>query len=162
VTQDTLCGEPLTRKHKGKICGRPAKHNGDHRSVESIFQKREHKRTSSEYRDRANARNRIWSADNRKLKREIGARSRARQLMRGERIANQGQHHEGMAKLKEWMGDPRPEGMQLSLYRFDSPSVYEGVWKGQPYLLSMNPLDYRWETQADNLARDRARREAVS
>lgn len=85
---------------------------------------------------------------------EGDARTRARQLLRGERIMNQVSHHRGMAKLKEWMGDPRPEGLTLSLINPDSPNAYwgrvAGTKGGQPYRLSTSPSDYVWETQGDN------------
>jgi hypothetical protein len=82
------------------------------------------------------------------------ARSLARQLMRGERILHSGNHHTGMAKLKEWMGDPRPEGMQLSLVRGGSPNAYWGRSRREtPQRLSTNPMDYAWETCAENIAR---------
>jgi len=77
--------------------------------------------------------------------------------MRGEQIFDHASHHTGMAKLKEWMGDPRPEGMQLSLVNLQGSAMYRG-WvycNGQrlPYLLSLDPRDYRWETPQRNALR---------
>jgi hypothetical protein len=52
-----------------------------------------------------------------------------------------------MAALKARLGDPRPEGMTLSLVNSDSPHVYDGCQgERQDYRLSTNPADYQWET----------------
>ena len=81
-------------------------------------------------------------------------RAYARQLERKEQIQNMSNHHKGMARLKEWMGDPRPEGMTLSLVNHDGPEAYDGYThkKGKrvPYRLSTSVSDYIWESQPDN------------
>ena len=87
----------------------------------------------------------------------LGRERLARRLAEGQRVANARSHHFGMAALKASLGDPRPDGMTLSLAG-DSPSVYEGYAYSRngervPYRLSTDPDDYVWETQADNNAR---------
>jgi len=101
------------------------------------------------------AKNREKIAEYQRTNPERTARSCARQLMQGERIVSVASHHRGMAKLKEWMGDPRPEGMTLSLVDPDSPSAYVGrnASTERPYILSTNPADYVWESIADNIRR---------
>lgn len=89
----------------------------------------------------------------------IKARAAARNLMRGKQIRDLGDHHAGMAKLKEWMGDPRPEGMTLSLVG-DGPACYDGTSKGRAYRLSADPRDYVWESFRENVARRRGVRKA--
>jgi hypothetical protein len=73
------------------------------------------------------------------------------------KIADRSNHHKGMSERKRQLGDPRPEGLELSLVNDDSPDVYEGHdhkrGKRVPYRLSTNPADYRWETPSENAER---------
>lgn len=89
--------------------------------------------------------------------RDPKAYSPALRLRRGEQIKYRQDHHRGMALFKEWLGDPRPKGMTLSLINPESPFVYLGKkhngieWR--PYLLSTNPDDYAWESIQENQRR---------
>ena len=98
-----------------------------------------------------------WRKANPEKAHEASVRCYAAQLARGEQIAGCPNHHTGMAELKAQLGDPRPEGLQLSLVNWDGPDSYWGYTrkKGErvPYRLSTNPNDYAWETQAENEAR---------
>lgn len=80
--------------------------------------------------------------------------ARAAQLQRGDKVQSRSAHHAGMAELKRQMGDPRPEGLMLSLTNWDSPSAYDGytIIRGErkPYRLSADPADYAWETRSEN------------
>lgn len=64
----------------------------------------------------------------------------------------------GMALWKAEEGDPRPEGMTLSLINPISPSCYWGYHKvrSRPSRLSLCPDDYIWESRSDNGARTAA------
>lgn len=81
--------------------------------------------------------------------------NQTKQLQRGEQIRSASNHHQGMTGLKALLGDPRPEGLTLSLVGWDSPDAYWGWDHGRDcaYRLSTNPADYAWETQAENNAR---------
>lgn len=74
----------------------------------------------------------------------------ANRLAQGVRIQNLPDHHTGMAILKARRGDPRPEGMTLSLVNPWGPSTYWGYCNQKPHRLSTDPDDYIWETQAEN------------
>lgn len=104
-----------------------------------------HLRPSAQQCSTFRARKRVWQS-----------RSLARQIMRGDQIRNVPNHHLGMARLKEWMGNPRPPERELSLIREDSPYVYVVTGqRGHLYLLSTDPMDYGWETHSENTARRR-------
>lgn len=83
----------------------------------------------------------------------------ADKLSRGERVRQAPNHHEGMSRLKSMIGDPRPEGMTLSLISPDSPSSYWGYrhkdrnGELRPARLSTDPADYIWEDVHTNKAR---------
>lgn len=98
-------------------------------------------------------------AERRALKRRRG--NALQQLMRGERVYDKSSHHKAMAKLKALMGDPRPEGMELSLVNPDSPYAYWGRNGKSWYRLSTDPADYVWETAAENKARGRPVKDAA-
>lgn len=78
-------------------------------------------------------------------------------LAKGDQIQNYGQHHYGMAKLKEKRGEPRPKGMTLSLINPEGPDSYWGYFnrngEKQSYRLSSNPDDYVWEADGENKRR---------
>ena len=118
-----------------------------------------HQNNKERRRTAVRANHRRWVSANPKKQAALNRRSFARRLARGKQILNTGNHHTGMAELKALMGDPRPEGLTLSLINYDSPDVYLGYdyrrGKRVPYRLSTNPDDYAWETQAENLARRR-------
>jgi len=88
--------------------------------------------------------------------------SKMRRLAKGLPIMKRSHHHQAMALLKAELGDPRPNGMTLSLVGWDSPAAYWGftTTKGErrPYRLSTDPDDYIWESLSDNIARDAHRR----
>jgi hypothetical protein len=107
-------------------------------------------------------RDRLYYQENREKKLERRRSGRmaecyADQLERGELIHSASSHHLGMAAWKAQQGDPRPEGMTLSLATLDGPGLYLGYINRNgekvPYLLSRDPDDYIWETLADNVAR---------
>ena len=78
-------------------------------------------------------------------------------LKGGHRILNYGKHHYAMAALKAALGDPRPQGMTLSLTNPTSASAYWGYYHRNgtrvSYRLSTNPDDYVWESDGDNKRR---------
>jgi hypothetical protein len=94
--------------------------------------------------------------------RESHRGSLARKLARGERISSGDAHHTGMAELKARLGDPRPEGMDLSLVRVRAETAYWGSSHGRPWLLSTDPRDYAYETRAQNMARQPTQRAEVA
>lgn len=81
----------------------------------------------------------------------------ANKLERGEKIYEAGRHHKGMRLIKERLGNPCPEGKELSLINYWGPDSYWGYdhskGKDKPYRLSINHNDYVWETHEENLAR---------
>lgn len=106
-------------------------------------------------RDRLLEYQRRYNEEHREQVRMTGVAAYAKQLQRGEQIKDPSHHHKGMAKLKEMLGDSRPEGLELSLINWDSPDAYWG-WdtnKRRGCRLSTNPIDYAWETRAENMAR---------
>jgi hypothetical protein len=96
-----------------------------------------------------------------KTRRESGrlALALARQLERGDQVANRANHHLGMALLK----GPRPDGMTLSLVNPWGPASYWGYndRRGNRYRLSTDPNDYVWETHTENLRRGYPKKEAA-
>jgi len=104
---------------------------------------------------------RRWKNANPKKVAATIVRCQMLRLQRGERVMDGYHHHKAMALWKAELGDPRPEGLTLSLVNLDSPSVYEGhrLRKGKryPWMLSTDPGDYVWETLAANNRRKRPR-----
>jgi hypothetical protein len=80
---------------------------------------------------------------------ERAAQQGAAKLLRGEQILDAGNHHKAMAYIKR----PRPEGQQLSLINEMGPDTYWGRDHGKPYRLSINPVDYTWESPGENIRR---------
>ncbi len=83
------------------------------------------------------------------------ARYLANQILRGDQIEDYSNLHRGMAELKSQLGDPRPEGLELSLVNYWGPDSYWGWHAGvkRRHRLSNNPADYVWETHNENVAR---------
>jgi hypothetical protein len=162
------CGAPM---REGRACGRPDSHDGRHRSAASIAQRHRYKRewllANPEY---SREQMREWRLAHPEYSREYSreyngeyrrngryAETLARRLERGDRVLDLRDHHQGMTKLKEWLGDPRPAGLELSLVDPWGPNAYLGYAhpNGQrvEYVLSTDPADYVWETHAENKAR---------
>ena len=83
------------------------------------------------------------------------------QLLRGDVLLANSNHHAGMRWLKGLFGDPCPgPEYVLSLIVLDGPGVYWGYPSARDaqhrtpaVLLSRFPDDYAWETRAQNEAR---------
>lgn len=74
-------------------------------------------------------------------------------------ISNPESLHKRIVRIKESQGDFRPKGLTLSLVNAVSEDTYWSGWCllwNKPYRrrLSMNPEDYDWESNADNLRRN--------
>lgn len=144
------CGEWMPRA--GSRCARGPGHRGHHQTERSL---EHHRVLQRDERLTAAARRRAL-ADRRSGR---TAERLAEQLRRGERIESATQHHAGMRLLVEERLGPRPEGFQLSLVRTTSPHLYLGYkhkrGRVDLYLLSLDPMDYTFESRADNDARGR-------
>lgn len=93
-----------------------------------------------------------WKRNNPNWRKTTNANS----IRRGVRIKNAHDHHRGMSQLKEDLGDPRPNGMSLSLINPCSESCY---WSNGTRL-SLDPSDYIWEPVKVNV--DRARQQTIA
>lgn len=76
-----------------------------------------------------------------------------------ERIGNPDTLHKRIVRLKTEAGQPRPEGLTLSLVNAVGPNTYWSNWCvlwNMPYRrrLSMDPDDYEWEDHIVNLQRN--------
>lgn len=91
-------------------------------------------------------------------KRRKDARKYIPALKKGSPQKNPNVHHRAMSSIKAELGDPRPEGMTLSLINPVSKDCYWGRklvgGAEKKCRLSTNPGDYIWEDLSSNVSRN--------